>query len=346
MIKTITILILLWLVFSCGIKSEEKKNSGLHDFEITIDTLIINLKPYIKENVKVSLTHSLKFRDMYYCYFTDDKDAYNKYFFVISKNGKIEHNIDLPRSITNCFYLDLFVLHDTIFTKPYMSKQDFYLDLNSLSWIETSEPDDVIYEDKNYYVTCLDFGEWGNTTWYKDKISGKEFEIASSGDVVNYIDSAYYITSGLKILKIKNPFELKQCDSSYYYKTIKIAEFAEGTNSIIGTETVYEDTTYSEWDFKEPKLFIGTSFIANNKLYHLCVDNSKTYIAKLENGKFIPVQKIGNKFLIFDWSYSYRCKIQNDNSQLLKFNTKNQNLFGFIEIRNAKINIRYLKLIK
>lgn len=344
--KTITILILLWLVFSWGIKSEENRNSCFHDFEITVDTLQINLKPYIKENVIVSLTHSVKYRDMYYCYFTDNKDTYNKYFFVISKNGKIEHNIDLPRSITNCFYLDLFVLHDTIFTKPYMSKRNFYLDLNSLSWIETSEPDDVIYEDKKYYVTCLDFGEWGNTTWYKDKISGKEFELASSEDVVNFIDSAYYMTSGLRILKIKNPFELKPCDSSYYYETIKNAEFTEGTNSLIGTETVYEDTTYSKWDFEEPKLFIATSFIANNKLFHLCVDSNKTYIAKLEKGKFIPIQIIGKKYLIFNWHHSYRNKIQKDNSQLLKFNTKNQNLFGIIEISNNRINIHYLKLIR
>ena len=46
----------------------------------------------------------------------------------------------------------------------------------------------------------------------------------------------------------------------------------------------------------------------------------------------------------FDWYYSYRCKIQNDNFQLLKFDPEMNNTSGLIEIEKNKLSIRYLKL--
>lgn len=324
----------------CKAQSYSSKNG---DFFVNVDSLIIDLKPYVNPD-KVSLTHAVKFGDKYYCYFTDKKDSYNKYFFSISNKGSIEKKIKLPRDLTDCFYLDLFVLHDTIFSKPYMNDKSYYLNLQTLKWIETPEPDDLIYEDERFYVTFLDFGEWGSSTWFKDKSSGKEYEIASSAEIINRIDSIYYISSGVRVLKIDNPLKLKQCDKEYYYRNIKKKEFSKGTNSLLGTDAIYKDTTYSQWDFKEPKLYIATSFIADNKLFYLCTDNVKTFIAKLENKKMIPILNFEKKYSIFDWHYSYRCKIQKDGFQLLKFDAKTNNTYGFIEIENNKIDIRYLKL--
>ena len=175
------LLIIFALLFSCGVNSNKNGNRQTQtystkdgDFIVSIDTLNVKLKPYVSPDIKVSLTHAIKYGERYYCYFTDKNDSYNKYFFVISNNGLIEKEIQLPKDLTDCYYLDLFVLNDTIFSKPYMNDKNFFLDLNTLTWIETSEPDDVIYEDERFYVTYIDFGEWGSTTWFKDKLSGKE----------------------------------------------------------------------------------------------------------------------------------------------------------------------------
>ena len=311
-------------------------------FVISIDTLHINLKPYVNPD-KVSLTHAVKFREIYYCYFTDKKESYSKYFFAISNKGVIEKEIKLPRDLTDCYYLDLFVLHDTIYSKPYMKDKSYYLNLQNLTWIETPEPDDVIYEDERFYVNCLDFGEWGSTTWFKDKSTGKEYELASSAKNIIRIDSSYYISGSIRVLKIENPLNLKQCDEDYYYQIIKKKEYSEGTNSLIGTEPVYDDTTYSYWSFKKPKLSIETSFKVDNKRFYLCTDSVKTFIAKLENKKMISIQSLEKKYSTFDWHYSYRCKIQKDDFQLLKFGNETGSADGFIEIKENKINIRYLR---
>lgn len=344
-------LIISVLLFSCGVNSNENGNRQTRtystkdgDFIISIDTLKINIIPYVSQQIKVSLTHAIKYREKYYCYFTDKNDSYNKYFFVISNTGIIEEKIQLPNDLTDCYYIDLFVLHDTIFSKPYMNEKNYYLDLPSLTWIETSEPDDVIYEDERFYVTYLDFGEWGSTTWFIDKSTGKQYELASSGNIINRIDSSYYISAGVRVLKIDNPLKMKQCNKEYYYQTVKKKEFSEGTNSLLGTEAIFDDTTYSEWNFKEPKLHIATSLKIENKLFYLCTDSAKTFIAKLKNKKMISIQNIGNKYSTFDWADSYRCKLQNDGFQLLKFETKTNSTYGFIEIKGNKIDVRYLKI--
>ena len=340
--------IIIALLFSCGVNSNENQKRVYStqdgEFILSFDTLNINLKPYVSPDIKVSLTHGIKYGEKYYCYFTDKNDSYNKYFFVISNKGLIEKEIKLPKDLTDCYYLDLFVLNDTIFSKPYMNDKNYYLDLHTLTWVETTEPDDIIYEDERFYVTYIDFGEWGSTTWFKDKSSGKEYELASSGKIINRIDSSYYISAGTRVLKIDNPLKMKECDKEYYYQIVKKKEFNQGTNSLLGTEAIYNDTTYSQWTLKEPKLRIATSFKVSNKLFYLCTDSAKTFIAKIENAKMIPIQNIGNKYSTFDWYYSYRCKIQKDNLQLLKFETKTTNTFGFIEIYRNEINIRYLKL--
>ncbi len=341
------LLIIIASLLSCRGNSTENQTQVYStqdgEFIINIDTLHIDLKPYVNPD-KVSLTHAVKFRETYYCYFTDKKESYSKYFFVISNKGVVEKEIKLPRDLTDCYYLDLFVLHDTIFSKPYMNDKSYYLNLQNLTWIETPEPDDVIYEDERFYVTCLDFGEWGSTTWFKDKSSAKEYELSSSAENIIRIDSSYYVSAGIRVLKIENPLNLKQCDENYYYQIIKKKDYSEGTNFLLGTEAIYNDSTFSQWDFKEPKLYIITSFKVDNKLFLLCNDSLKTFIAKLEKKKIIPIQSFRKKYSTFDWSYSYRCKIQNNSFQLLKFDAKNNNTYGFIEIEKNKISIRYLKL--
>ena len=315
----ILFLALVLLLFCCGNPTKNQAQvDSTHkgEFILSIDTLNINIKPYVSAD-KVSLTHAVKFGESYYCYFTDKKDSYSKYFFQISNKGSIEKKIKLPRDLTDCYYLDLFVLHDTIFSKPYMNDKSYYLDLHTLTLVETPEPDDVIYEDEKVYVTYLDFGEWGSTTWFKYKSSGKEYVLASSGTIINRIDSSYYISAGARVLKIDNPLKMKQCDKKHYYQNVKKKDFSEGTNSLLGTEALYNDTTYSQWDFKEPKLRIATSFKFDNKLFYLCTDSAQTFIAKLENKKLIPIQNIGQKYSTFDWHYSYRCKLRNDGFQLL-----------------------------
>jgi len=310
----------------------------------------VNVKEYIKPAQRVDLTHAVKLNDNYYCFFLErKKDNYRpdlRFFFIISEEGKIEHNIEVPKAIQNTVYFDLFLRNDSVFAKMYMNDDTYYLDTISFEWRKIKAVDDMLYEDVHFYITYLDFGEWGATTWFRDKLSGKEYEIASSGSIINRVDSMYYITTGLSVIKIEDPLKMKQSDYNEYYEVIRKEEFYEGTNYFLGAEFVYRDTTYS-YSFLEgntPKLSIITSFVADNKLYHLCKDSVKTFIAVLDDGIMTPVQTIGEKYSTFNWFYSDRCRVQKDNSQLIKFRTKNRNTFGFIEVNGYEIIISYLNL--
>jgi hypothetical protein len=312
-------------------------------FNVTTENIDLEVKELIKPATKVELTHAVKYKDIFYCFFNEVKKDNSrrdiKFFFIFSKKGENLRKIGVPNEIQNTVYFDLFLRNDSIFAKTYMDSKTFYFDRDKQKWRKTSEVDDMIYEDDRFYFTYLDFGEWGSTTWVKDKQTGKEYELASSGEIINKVDSTYYITSALRIIKIDNPTNLKLTDKDNQYETIRKKDHADGTRSLQGAEIVFNDTTFSEWDWidKEPKLRIVTSFVRENKLYHFCVDSTKTFVAELENGKMKPIQNIESKLSFFDWYYSYRSKIQKDGSQLLKYNRNNK--FGIIEINGQEINI-------
>lgn len=317
-------------------------------FNVTTENIDLEVKELIKPATKVELTHAVKQKDIFYCFFNEVKKDNSrrdiKFFFTFSEKGDNLRKIEVPNEIQNTVYYDLFLRNDSIFAKTYMDSKTFYFDRENKKWKKTQEVDDMIFEDDEFYFTYLNFGEWGSTTWIKDKQKEKEYELASSGEIVNRVDSAYYITSALRILKIDNPAKMKEPKSDYRYEVIKKKDHAEGTNSLQGTEIIFEDTTFSEWDWmsKEPKLRIVTSLTHQNKLYHLCVDSTKTFIAVLENGQMKPIQQIDKKLSFFDWHYSYRSKIQKDGTQLLKFKANNK--FGIMEINGQSINIFKLTL--
>jgi len=348
--KDFIIIFFFLLLFSCGNKSDDSRKVQLGEFELTIDTMKVDFTSYISPNTEMSLTHAVKFDEKYYCFFDDEWSNGNrtdiKHFFILTKTGYIQKEIELPSPIQNCTYFDLFEYKDTIFAKLYMKDNGYYLDTLNEQWVETKKVDDVIYEDDRFCVTYLDYGEWGYATWFIDKETEKEFELASSAKIINKIDSSYYLTEGTWIMKIENPTLLQECKDDYYYEKIEKKDFVEKTFSLIGTEFIYNDTTYSYWNFEEPKVYIATSFTYNNNLFHLCIDSAKTFIANVQNNEIIPLYTIGRKFSTFNCFFSYRYRIHENNKQLLKFKTKSTNLYGFIEIEENKINIRYIKIKK
>jgi len=315
-------------------------------FNVTTKDISLEIKELIKPASKIALTHAIKYENKFYCFFNEvKKDNFRrdiKFCFVFSDKGNYIKKIEVPNDIQNTVYYDLFIKNDSIFVKTYMDSKTFYFDSKNTKWEKTKDVDDLIFEDDRFYFTYLDFGEWGATTWCKDKRTKKEYELASSGTKINKIDSVYYITSDLRILKIIDPTKMKESDNDYLYEVVIKKNYAEGTNSLKGAEIIFDDTTFSYWEQKQPKLSIATSFVRNNKLYHLCVDSTKTFVAELINGQMQPTQKIGAKNSFFNWYYSDRNKIQKDGSQTLKF--KSNNKFGILVINGQEINIYNLIL--
>lgn len=310
-------------------------------FNISIDTMFVDIKEIVKPATRINLTHAVKYNDKYYCFFLE-QGLYSFiigtiYFLIVSDKGEILHNIEIPREIKEASYFDFFIRNGSLFAKTHMNHKCFNFDLNTLKWEKINEVDDRVYEDSSFVITYLDFGEWGQTTWFIDKQTKKEYVLSANGRTVNKLNGNYYLTGSRVIRIIENPRMLKQTKKNYYYRKVeKRRKFHEGTNSLLGSYTIY----HLPWRLKEPKKYINTSFVANNHLFQLFSDSNQTYIGKVENNKLIPIQELGKKFTIYD-RYYYLGKNLDNCSRFLIFH-ENNNTCGFLEINNYKINIHYL----
>lgn len=347
-------ILLIFLLISLIVKTEGQS------FETSVDTINISINDLMMPGANVYMTHAIKFGSKYYVYF-EEFPVYiyamgrgRTHFLEISENG----NVRTLNNVKNGFYDDLFVWNKQIFLKEYYEKKSYHFNLKEKKWEEIKDLDDFIYEDDRFYVTYLSFGEWGSAIWFRDKTTDIEYELAGLGTIINKVNDIYYLTGYDNIHAIKNPLQLMKCDKEKYYSKIKkeglkiIKEQREygivgvafaNSESIVGTEVVYQDTNYSRWRWDDPVVNIATSFTFDNQLFHLCTDSNYTFIAKIKNGKMIPVQIIGNKMNITKPSNNYRGKNSNGSGLFRKFSTENRGLYGFIEIDSNKIKVRYIK---
>ncbi len=230
--------------------------------------------------------------------------------------------------------------NDSIIAKTYYEKNSYYFDRNKLEWSQIKTTDDLIYEDKDYYITSLDFGEWGGATWFRDKKTGEEYQVGITTPVVNKLNEAYYLSMGSVVVKVENPRLMKKCDEDNYYEyVVRNRKFYDESYYSQGTEIIFKDSI-SDWF--NPKFNIITSFAHKNQLYHLCRNENYTYISTIENNRMLPIDTVGNNITIYRWVNSYRSPIGSDGSQLRMFKTNNENLFGLIHLKDNNIYLHYL----
>ena len=318
-------------------KANDKRINSTDDFVITLDTFHVNIKG--------NLTHALKYRDKYYVLFEEvtvnNYGGYNKRWLVIFSKGDIEKKVDLPKEL-EVNYLDFFVHNDSIILKPYMDESIYCFDSHDYIWKKISKAEDLIFEDEKYWVYSRDFGEWGGKTWFKDKVTGLEYEIEATKPLVNKIGPSYYFTNGIQILKIEDPLLLNKCTGDITYENIEASKKCYSWyGNATGFQVIYKDTTYNQFDFSYHPGIVS-SFVWKNKLLHIYETEKATYIAKIENNAIKPIQKVAKELRFFGASDSYRCKNLNGTNELLKFEIKEKQLCGLFDIVDNKIEIHYI----
>lgn len=301
------------------------------------------------ENIEINLPGSpgpwIKFNGKYYFYFKTDNDKFssgsNHQFYIIGNNGRIDSQVKVPEQLQT-FYYDLYIKNDTIFTTEYYDHNTFYLDLNKNSWIKTEKGSDLYYEDNEFKIYSLDFGEWGGVTWFEDKQTGKQYEIGATTPIVNKLNDDYYLTTGNSILKIEDPKKLDLSTEPYAYEKVVLEENyrREGNYSTNGAEILFK---YEDDDYFNPQFSLATSFIADNKLYHLYKDSISTKIGIIKNNDLVPIETFQSVIRPFQWHYDTRNRIQDNNYQTVQFKTDHDNVYGIIEIDGRDIKITYFK---
>ncbi len=326
--KTILLIIILFfLTQSCRVK-EQGLSVRYENFEINIPG---SPGPWVKHE------------DKFYCFFETDNDEFStgstQHFYILDKNGKTESKIDVPEKMQKVYY-DLYVKNDTIFTTEYYDHNTFFLANNK--WVETKKAIDLYYEDDDYNVYSLDFGEWGGVTWFNDKTTNQQYELAASSPVINRLGNIYFVTLADKIIEITNPKKMELSEIPYDYAKAVLSENfpRRGSDATKGTEIIYE---FENEDYFYPKFLFGTSFITNNKLYHIYKDSVSTKIGTIDNKKLINTFSFKANIIPFRRNYDWRNQIQNNRYQTIQFATKNDNEYGIIEINDNAISVSSFK---
>jgi len=321
-------------------------------FQILILTFIINSchsqqLNVNSRNIEINIPGRpgpwLKYDNKFYCYFKTDNDKFssasNHHFYILNEKGKIENQIEVPRKLQRTYY-DLYLKNDTIFTTEYWDHNTFYFDQTNKTWVETKKGIDLYFEDKSYSVYSLDFGEWGGVTWFKNKQTNNQFEIRATTPVVNKLKESYYLTTSNSVLKIDNPEILNKSKEPYIHQKAVLEKryFRNGNYSTKGAEIIFE---FQDNDYFNPTFSLATSFITNDKLYHLYKDSISTKIGFIENKNLVPVYKFESKISPFHWYYDTRNPIQNNNFQSIQFGTDKDSVYGIIEINRNDIKVTY-----
>lgn len=336
-IKKKNILLLIFILYSfCSITAQEK------NFIVTRDTIHVNIEG--------ALGHSLMVGDKFYCFFQGQNpngaSIGKKKMYIISSNGRVEHCIDdLPEDFQS-YYPDFHLRNDSILYKIYYGDRDTYLfEKETLKWKKISTTDDLIYEDDKYYVTSLDFGEWGDATWFRNKATGTEYQLGVTTPKVNRLGDSYFLSLGNRILEISDPRTMQECSPEEYYRsTINNRKFYDELYYDKGAKTIYLSSRKSYFEFlrEECPMYIRTSFVSNKKLYHLLVDSCKLYIAVLEGENLKKINTLATDLNVYSYSNNYRSSIQKDGNQTLKFTTKDEKMSGLMKIKGDTIALHYI----
>ncbi|WGF94028.1 hypothetical protein [Aequorivita marisscotiae] len=334
--KIFAILILSLTLFACNGQQNSNVIKLESGFSLAQDTISIS--------VNGRMTHALEYKDKYYVLFEQRLKKYGGYgkrWLYIFSNNQLEKVIDCPEEMKTV-YLDFYVQNDSIILKPYMDKQSYYLDNTNLKWNKINKTDDLIWEDSDFYVYSLDFGEWGGKTWFKDKKTDNQYVLESTTPLINKIDSTYYLTNSFKVLRINNPKKLTKCDSDVTYENIeKTGKNYSWYSEPKGYKVIYEDENVDYFDFSYHPSIVS-SFVYNDELLHIFETDTASYLSRIVNNKIQPFEKILDDVKFFNWHFSYRCKNFNGSNELLKFKTSNDQIYGLTRIKDNRIYASFL----
>lgn len=309
----LTIALSIW---SCGRRSTPDRTDKfvVRNFSIPFDTT-------------VWITHY--YQGIYYCL------TVNKQFICL--NDKFEVDSIITNSINTQNFDYAYLAGDTLVavTSPWdILRKSYFLNSNFQWQSQTKESSsDPFYEDDNFLVSTCCNGEFGGAVFFMEKQNNRVFSLpATCATIINKLGDFYFLTISLahgqgstEVLKIEDPTQLYELTEDslknnchwWYDKDYGNEEFLEGTQKMLDTLG----------------LLTLTSFIFQNKLYHICTDFKSTYIAKIQDNKLIWVDSLSEKAL---WSHVPR-NMKHETLSVHSF--YNREVSGFFTIKNDTISI-------
>ncbi|MFH6956652.1 hypothetical protein ACHRV1_04540 [Flavobacterium aquidurense] len=296
------------------------KKEKLSEFNVKIDTLI--------STKNGDLTKVVLFKNNFYCMFETSRKNTSQQFIkmlVFNQKGKFIEDVFVPEEIQNMSHYDLIVEKDSLYVKEnQFEKENFVLgeyvaDLNKIKTRNFA-----IFKDEIYTIYSDSKGEWGGTIFFENNKTREVFETYSScAVVVNKIKKEYYVTnSGMyfsNVLKISEPTKLHK--SKLNLNENEGSKYHEGVTEILNIDDVN----------------IATSFVNEEKLFHLYSDKKNVFVGVIENGKMKSQYKFDFNF------YPHLNQTLDNGKQLLTFYIPSSKENGILIIDQKNFYFHILK---
>jgi len=334
-------------------------------FTVVQDTVFINAADYFDPISTVTLEWTAKYQDWYFCIF-DETDLYERWkgkmiLLAISLDGQDVRKVDMP-SCGLGPYGDFFVRNGKLIIKPYYTErkgEGYVFDDKSWSWKQNNSTSDIIYEDDLYSVAYMDYGEWGDYTWFIKKSNKAQYLRPECYSRIIRMDSVYYFIHPDRIDSASTSDTLgKYCDYHYYrYYNSDMWAFERKMfrdNSLLlehftpdrPQPSVFKfqgktDSTRWLWPRITYDTIFNQAFSVGSQLYGIVSSPQKTFVAKTKQGRLQEVLDFGCKYKFIQKGDCYRGVNIANNKCLLPFE-KSYNTFGLIDVEDSVIKVRHI----
>lgn len=331
-----TILIITILLFFVS------KTVCSQDILINEDSIFIDVKSNVFPGNRLSLTHSMILNKHYYCILKEQSlHSYKKgkkHFISIDPITKEVEWLNFPKKMKDLIHFDLYERNSKILIFSYNQNKCYTYNIAKDKWFVKSNCNDVVYVDNKYKIAHQDHGEWGKHTYFLNLETGKEYVVEEDGKRVNKLNERYYLSSDGIIIEIESPELLKECKKGCYFS--RSINLPIDTTVYCKFNTLYNDSL-SSLDIQfgmNRELRIESSWILENQLFQLYSTDTTTEIGKVSNFEIVSILKLPEKLNIQKNSHAYRGN-SNYNDRIFYHYKKNENRYGFIDIRKEKVNL-------
>jgi len=205
-VRLITVLFISVIGKSCG------DFISASEYVVITDSINIKTNKYIGEACEMILDRVEKYRGNYICLFNSKNYTYfpdygfqdKRYIFSIAPGSD---SLVAIKAFDYCdrAYFDFFARNDTLFYRSYYDGNGYYYDNRNDRWKEAKTVANICYEDDDYIVSYLPYGEWGTFTSFYDKKTGLKHLFRTPMNKILKYDDAFYIISDIAVYKILDP---------------------------------------------------------------------------------------------------------------------------------------------
>ena len=218
-------------------------------------TVMLEIGRQVGPQARIRLQKAAEYHGRYYCQFYYQgrfPNGSGDLFFSVDKQS---HEVrQLPWAEGSRDTRDvLFVFHDTLFITQYQymsgENHDYFFDTVAAQWVECPRLEKIIYEDDDYRVYKNDHGEWGQTLWFEERRTGREWKYPGLGSVQRVGDTFFIVEENVvQRLTVSQLLATEPSKWNHRRANEDYANLGKDDSPWLESDTVYRDPRYDGFE--------------------------------------------------------------------------------------------------